>query len=86
MLFRFMDVVADAAMPVFQSTNTMTAVRDIRDQIKSQKVPRDLAKDLALYQVGETSENPGELRITAFQDPKFVMDLKEVIKDIDENG
>ena len=82
MIFRYYDMRAEAALPVFQSTNVATAIRDTKDLLIQGRLNRVHASDFALYQVG-TTDDPN-LRIEHLQDPKHILDLVEIIREIED--
>lgn len=83
-IFRYYDMRAEAAQPVFPSINVATAIRETTDHISSGRIQRSYAQDFALYLVAD--DDPITMRVTPLENPKHILDLKEIVKELSNDG
>lgn len=82
-LFTYRDLRAESAQNPFPSINGSTAIRETREHIEAGRLTPTYASDFALYQIA--SYDPETMRVTP-NDPKHIIDVIEIVKDINDNG
>lgn len=83
-IFSYKDIRAEAGQPVFPSINASTAIRETEEHIRQGRIPLSYASDYALYLLAEF--DPTTMRVTPLEDPKHIIDVVEIVKEIEKHG
>lgn len=82
-IFAFKDMPAEAGLDPFPSINAFTAIRETREHIINNRIPKTMARDFALYQLAEYDALT--LRVTPLPDPKHIIDVSEIVLEVEAN-